>query len=144
MPKISQARGERSDRLPIGVATKERMPIESSPAVTEGGSGQKKRETQRLKPPRSKPPGRLYSQFAGRVWGILSSSGEAVKQPLNKKERLESKMRERNLVIEIIEFKECFVFRERSVRDRLGANGSVRQTEVRCKPTNTPFAYFAL
>ena len=68
-------------------------------AVTHRLRSQQSLGAQRLKPPRSNPPGKLYSQLAGRVWGILSSSAVAVKQPLKRKERLESKNRAISLVI---------------------------------------------
>jgi len=47
-----------------------------------------------LNPPRSKPPGKLYSQLAGLLWGILESSGEAVKQPENRSVMQEIKRKE--------------------------------------------------
>ena len=94
-------------------------------------------KTYRLNPPpRSNPPGRLYSQLAGRPCGIRSSSGEAVKQPValsNTKENI-SNLQIKKIFIKIKGF---VLLLELYTQSPLGVDFAVHQNEAKCMQEET-------
>jgi len=103
-------------------------------------------KTYRLNPPpRSNPPGRLYSQLAGRPCGMRSSSGEAVKQPVVLRSTKESIS---NLQIKeiFIKIKGFVLLLELYKLNLQGVDFAVHQNEAKCMqeeihPSNSELEY---
>jgi len=94
-------------------------------------------KTYRLNPPpRSNPPGRLYSQLAGRPCGMRSSSGEAVKQlvVLSSTKEIISNLQIKEIFIKIKGF---VLLLELYKQNLPGVDFAVHQNEAKCMQEET-------